>query len=116
LRAHVRGLSGKGYERLDEGTVDYVLMFIPIEGAFPDALRADPALAREAIEARVGLATPTTLMLTLRTVDHIWTVERRARNAAEIARRAGALSDKVAGFVEAMGDVGKALGRATHAH
>lgn len=116
LRAHVRGLSGKGYERLDEGTVDYVLMFIPIEGAFSDALRADPALAREAIEARVGLATPTTLMLTLRTVDHIWTVERRERNAAEIARRAGALYDKVAGFVEAMGDVGKALGRATDAH
>lgn len=116
LRAHVRGLSGKGYERLDEGTVDYVLMFIPIEGAFSDALRADPALAREAIEARVGLATPTTLMLTLRTVDHIWTVERRERNAAEIASRAGALYDKLAGFVEAMGDVGRALGRATDAH
>ena len=116
LRAHVRGLSDKGYQQLEAGTVDYVLMFIPIEGAFSDALRADPALARDAIEARVGLATPTTLMLTLRTVDHIWTVDRRERNAAEIASRAGALYDKVAGFAESMADVGRALDRASDAH
>lgn len=116
VRAHVRDLSQKGYQSLDEGTVDYVLMFIPVEGAFSDALRADPHLAREAIEARVGLATPTTLMLTLRTVDHIWTVERRERNAAEIAARAGALYDKVAGFVESMDAVGRALLRASDAH
>lgn len=116
LRAHVRDLSGKGYQQLEDGTVDYVLMFIPIEGAFSEALRADPALARDAIEARVGLATPTTLMLTLRTVDHIWTVDRRERNAAEIASRAGALYDKVAGFAESMTDVGRALERASDAH
>ena len=116
LRAHVRGLSDKGYQQLEAGTVDYVLMFIPIEGAFSDALRADPALARDAIEARVGLATPTTLMLTLRTVDHIWTVDRRERNAVEIANRAGALYDKVAGFAESMTDVGRALDRASDAH
>ncbi|ODT59605.1 MULTISPECIES: DNA recombination protein RmuC [Paracoccus] len=116
VRAHITTLSGKGYQRMDDNSVDYVLMFIPIEGAFSDALRADPGLAAFAMERRVGLTTPTTLMLTLRTVDHIWAVERRESNALEIARRAGQLYDKVAGFVEAMDGVGRALDQANRAH
>ncbi len=116
IRTHIATLSGKGYQRMDDNSVDYVLMFIPIEGAFSDALRADPALAAFAMERRVGLTTPTTLMLTLRTVDHIWAVERRESNALEIARRAGQLYDKVAGFVEAMDGVGRALDQANRAH
>lgn len=116
IRNHINTLSEKGYHRMDDGSVDYVLMFIPIEGAFSDALRADPALASFAMERRVGLTTPTTLMLTLRTVEHIWAVERRESNAMEIARRAGQLYDKVAGFVDAMEGVGKALDQATRAH
>ncbi|MDO5703952.1 MAG: DNA recombination protein RmuC [Paracoccus sp. (in: a-proteobacteria)] len=116
IRAHVTALSAKGYDRMDDGSVDYVLMFIPIEGAFSEALRADPELAGFALDRRIGLATPTTLMLTLRTVEHIWTVERRENNALEIARRAGAVYDKVAGFVESLEAVGKALDGATRAH
>ncbi|WP_405403584.1 DNA recombination protein RmuC [Paracoccus sp. Ld10] len=116
IRTHIATLSGKGYQRMDDNSVDYVLMFIPIEGAFSDALRADPTLAAFAMERRVGLTTPTTLMLTLRTVDHIWAVERRESNALEIARRAGQLYDKVAGFVEAMDGVGRALDQANRAH
>ena len=91
-------------------------MFIPIEGAFSEALRVDPDLARFAMENRVGLATPTTLMLTLRTVDHIWTVERRESNAMQIAARAGQLYDKLHGFVSSMEDVGTALERAQKSH
>lgn len=116
IRAHVTGLSGKGYQDLDEGSVDYVLMFIPIEGAFSEALRVDPGLAGFAMERRVGLTTPTTLMLTLRTVDHIWTVERRESNAMQIAARAGQLYDKLHGFVSAIEDVGVALDRAQKSH
>lgn len=116
IRTHIQTLSGKGYHRMDDASVDYVLMFIPIEGAFSDALRADPTLAAFAMERRVGLTTPTTLMLTLRTVEHIWAVERRESNAMEIARRAGQLYDKVAGFVDAMEGVGKALDQANRAH
>ena len=115
IRAHISTLSGKGYQRMDDNSVDYVLMFIPIEGAFSDALRADPGLAGFAMERRVGLTTPTTLMLTLRTVEHIWAVERRENNAVEIARRAGQLYDKVAGLVEAMEGVGRALDQANRA-
>ena len=116
IRAHISTLSAKGYHRMDDASVDYVLMFIPIEGAFSDALRADPTLASFAMEGRVGLTTPTTLMLTLRTIEHIWAVERRESNAMEIARRAGQLYDKVAGFVDAMEGVGKALDQANRAH
>ncbi len=116
IRAHVTALSDKGYEAMDDASVDYVLMFIPIEGAFSEALRVDPELTSFALDRRIGLATPTTLMLTLRTVEHIWMVERRETNALEIARRAGAIYDKVAGFVESMEGVGKALDQAGRAH
>lgn len=116
VRAHVTQLAAKGYQALDEGSVDYVLMFIPIEGAFSEALRVDPDLARFAMENRVGLSTPTTLMLTLRTVDHIWTVERRESNAMQIAARAGQLYDKLHGFVASVEDVGLALERAQKSH
>ena len=116
IRSHVTALSAKGYHQMDDASVDYVLMFIPIEGAFSEALRADPDLAAFALDRRIGLATPTTLMLTLRTVEHIWTVERRETNALAIAQRAGQVYDKVAGFVESMEAVGKALDGATRAH
>ena len=116
VRGHVAQLAAKGYQALDDGSVDYVLMFIPVEGAFSEALRVDPDLARYAMENRVGLATPTTLMLTLRTVDHIWTVERRESNAMQIAARAGQLYDKLHGFVSAIEDVGVALDKAQKSH
>lgn len=116
IRSHVTALSAKGYDQLDDGAVDYVLMFIPIEGAFSEALRVDPQLASFAMDRRVGLTTPTTLMLTLRTVEHIWMVERRESNALEIAKRAGQLYDKVSGFVDALDNVGAALGKASDAH
>lgn len=116
VRAHITALSAKGYDQLDDGAVDYVLMFIPIEGAFSEASRVDPGLASFAMERRVGLTTPTTLMLTLRTVEHIWTVERRESNALEIAKRAGALYDKLAGFVDSLDDIGAALTKAAGAH
>ncbi len=116
LKKHVTDLAARGYDALAEGSVDYVLMFVPVEGAFSEAMRADPDLASFALDKRVGLATPTTLMLTLRTVEHVWTVERRESNAAEIAARAGQLYDKVAGFVDAMEDAGKAIHSASVAH
>lgn len=115
LRRHIDGLSQRGYETLTEGSVDYVLMFIPIEGALSEAWRVFGDLSSYATQKKVGLVTPTTLMLALRTVDHIWTVERRERNAEEIAARAGMLYDKFASFIEDMEKVGKALDQASRA-
>ena len=116
IRAHVATLSEKGYQQIDNASVDYVLMFIPVEGAFSEALRVDAELGLYALNRRIVLATPTTLMPMLRTVDHIWAVERRETNAMEIADRAGKLYDKLALFVDAMVDIGRSLDTASRAH
>ena len=116
IRAHITALSGKAYDNLDPQSVDYVVMFIPIEGAFADALRADRDLTGFAMSKRIVLSPPTNLMLMLRTIEHIWTVEKRESNAAAIAQRAGQLYDKIAGVVTSMEDAGRALGKAAEAH
>ncbi|GAD54115.1 MAG: DNA recombination protein RmuC [Limimaricola cinnabarinus] len=116
VRRHIDQLAAKGYYAMQDGSVDYVLMFMPIEGALSAALSETGDLTAYAVSKGVGVMTPTTLMVTLRTVDHIWTVERRESNAEDIAKRAGLLYDKVAGFVGNMEQVGRALGQASRAH
>ena len=116
VRKHIDTLADKGYHALDSGSVDYVLMFMPIEGALSAAWAEQGDLTQYAVSKGIGIMTPTTLMVTLRTVDHIWTVERRESNAEAIAERAGRLYDKVAGFVVDMEKVGNALSTAARAH
>lgn len=112
IKSHINGLSGKAYQNAEELTVDYVILFVPIEGALSEALREDGALTEYALERHITIATPTTLMMALRTVSHVWAVERRNRNAEEIAKRAGLLYDKVVGFVSSMEGVGSRLRQA----
>ncbi|NUB44269.1 DNA recombination protein RmuC [Fertoebacter nigrum] len=112
IKRHIMLLSDKAYQTMEDGSVDYVVMFIPIEGALSEALREADDLTTYAMERNVMIGTPTTLMMALRTVSHVWAIERRNRNAEEIARRAGLLYDKVAGFVDAMQAMGKNLGQA----
>lgn len=116
IRSHINGLSAKGYQSAEGSTVDYVIMFVPIEGALSEALREDGALTEYALERHITIATPTTLMMALRTVSHVWAVERRNSNAELIAKRAGLLYDKMAGFVGNMEKVGKGLGTAHTAY
>ncbi|MBC6437402.1 MAG: DNA recombination protein RmuC [Rhodobacteraceae bacterium] len=116
LKRHINGLAEKGYQNAEDSTVDYVIMFVPIEGALSEALREDGQLAEFALEQNVTIATPTTLMMALKTINHVWAVERRNQNAEEIARRAGLLYDKVAGFVKNMENVGKRLDQAQDAY
>lgn len=112
LKSHINGLSGKAYQAAEDLTVDYVILFVPIEGALSEALREDGTLTEYALERHITIATPTTLMMALRTVSHVWAVERRNRNAEEIAKRAGLLYDKVVGFVSSMEGVGTRLRQA----
>ncbi|MBE7211281.1 MAG: DNA recombination protein RmuC, partial [Gluconacetobacter diazotrophicus] len=109
VRAHVAALGEKNYQTLGGSALDYVLMFVPIEGALAAAIAADPTLVNFALEKRVTLVTPTTLMVALRTVHSVWQVERRHRNADDIADRAGKLYDKFAGFVTDLGAVRDSL-------
>lgn len=116
LKNHIQTLHDKAYHRMEEGSVDYVVMFIPIEGALSEALREMGDLTTMAFEKSVTIATPTTLMMALRTISNVWTVERRNQNAEAIADRAGRLYEKVAGFVEDMEKVGRNLGAAQTAY
>lgn len=116
VKAHIDELAGRDYDRMVDGSVDYVLMFMPVEGALAAALEVEGDLTAYAIAKRVGIATPTTLMMALRTIQHVWAVERRESNAEEIADRAGRLFDKMAGVVEALQGAGEHLEKARVEH
>jgi DNA recombination protein RmuC len=110
IRAHVQSLGAKKYEELQGiRTLDFVLMFMPIEAAFLTAVAHDDTLLTEAFGQKIIIVTPTTLLATLRTIENIWRYEHQSRNSLEIARRAGALYDKFRGFVEDMDKIGKQL-------
>ncbi len=112
IKAHINALSAKGYQTAENSTVDYVILFVPIEGALSEALREDPALTEFALEKNITIATPTTLMMALKTIANVWAVDRRNQNAELIADRAGKLYDKVYGFVQSMERVGERLDQA----
>jgi DNA recombination protein RmuC len=110
IRNHIQSLAAKKYEELKGiQTLDFVMMFMPIEAAFATAVGHDENLLTEAFDQKIIIITPTTLLATLRTVESIWRYEHQSRNSLEIARRAGALYDKFRGFVEDMDRIGKQL-------
>ncbi|WP_404804845.1 DNA recombination protein RmuC [Metapseudomonas lalkuanensis] len=110
LRSHLKGLSVKDYQRLDGlHSLDFVLLFVPIEAAFAAALQADPGLFQEAFEQHIVIVSPTTLLATLRVIDSLWRQERQSQNAREIAERAGALYDKFVAFVQDLDEMGSRL-------
>ena len=113
LRHHIQGLSGKNYSSLyGVGSVDFVLMFVPIEPAFLLALKTAPNLYQEALAKNIVLVCPSTLMATLRTVAHLWRQDHQNRNALEIAKQCGSLYDKFVGFVEDLEKLGQRLDQA----
>lgn len=116
MRNHVNELSRKDYSQISGMTLDYEIMFVPIEAAVSTALQADPELTNFAIERNIAIATPTNLMMALRTVGGLWQVERQQKNAEEIAIRAGALYDKFVGFAKSLNDVGRHIKNASDAH
>lgn len=107
LRSHLKGLSRKDYQRLDGlHSLDFVLLFVPIEAAFAAALQGDPSLFQEAYAQHIVIVSPTTLLATLRVIDSLWRQERQSLNAREIAERAGALYDKFVAFVVDLDELG----------
>ncbi len=117
IRTHVKALSEKRYEEL-EGirTLDFVLMFLPVEGAFWTAIEAEQGLFNEAFDRNIMLVSPSTLLATLRIINNIWRYEDQNKNALIIAKKAGDLYDKFVGFVEALDDVGQKIDKARESY
>lgn len=116
VKSHIDTLASKQYHQLDDNSVEYVIMFMPIESAFSEAVRHNPDIALYATEKNIVIASPMNLMVALKTVENLWSVEKRNKNALEIAKRAGALYDKFHGFIDDLDKVGTQLERARSSH
>ncbi len=117
IRKHIKDLSGKNYQNLYAiNTLDFVLLFIPIEPAFALAVEHDAELFNEAFERNIVIVTTSTLLATLRTIASIWRLEYQNKNSVEIARQAGDLYDKFSGLVEDLIGVGAKINSAKDAY
>lgn len=117
IRGHVRNLSAKDYEKLPGiRSLDFVFIFIPIEAAFMLALQNDTTLYSDAYNKNIILASPTTLLAMLRTIENLWRNDKQNRNAEKIAKEAGALHDQFVLLLEALDEVGKGLNRTQKAY
>ncbi len=117
IEAHINGISIKEYENLQGVlTLDFIFVFIPIESALLIALEQRPDLFTMALKKNIILVSPSTLMMSLKTVHHIWQTERQNQNSEEIARQAGAMYDKLFGFIQSMDDIEKHLDKASKSY
>ncbi|MEQ1637116.1 MAG: DNA recombination protein RmuC [Methylococcales bacterium] len=117
IRSHIKGLSHKDYSALNGfRSLDFVLLFIPIEAAFITAVEFDQSLFNEAFAKHIIIVSPSTLFATLRTIEHIWRYEYQNQNAQDIARKGGDLYDKFVNFINALDDVGEKLNRAQESY
>ncbi len=117
IRTHIKELSEKDYGRqLGVNTLEYVMLYIPIEGASALALQQDRQLWSDAYQRNIVLVSPTNLLAILRSVETIWRHERQNKNAEKIAVDAGRLYDQFARYAESLEEVGKGLDRAQSAY
>ncbi|WP_239024471.1 DNA recombination protein RmuC [Ramlibacter humi] len=116
-RGHMKDLSGKNYQALyGFKSLDFVLLFVPIEPAFMAAVSGDDKLFMDAWEKNVLLVSPSTLLFVVRTVAHLWRQEAQGRNAQEIAKRGAELYDRLSDFVKELQQVGTRIDQARDAY
>jgi len=110
VKNHINELNSKNYQDLYQlNSLDFVMMFMPVEPAYMVAMQGDSGLWNYAYEKRVLLISPTNLIAALRMISNLWRVENQNKNALEIARQSGELLDKLAGFVDDLMDIGNKL-------
>ena len=113
LRQHIRGLGKKDYQDLiGANTLDYVLLFVAVEPAFITALEHDPSLVQLALDNNILLASPSNLMIALRTIENLWRFERQEKNGQLIAQQASKLYDKLRLFSDNFLEVGAQIDKA----
>lgn len=117
MRTHIRQLGDKDYQNLDAvKTLDFVLLFVPIEAAFSLAVQTNNDLFSDAFDRNIVMVSPSTLLPTLRTIQNIWRYEHQNKNAQEIASKAGALYDKFVNFVADLENIGARIESAQAAY
>ena len=110
VKAHIKNLESKNYAQLYQiSTLDYVILFMPLENAFSLAQQAYPKIFSDALDRNILIVTPTTLLATMRTVSFIWSQEKQTKNVLEIAQQSGLLYDKFVGFISDLKDIGLKL-------
>jgi DNA recombination protein RmuC len=118
IRKHAGDLASKNYEHMESiHTLDFVLMLVPLESAYIDAMRADPGLYEDLVgNRRVKVVSGSTIMLALLLIQELWKRENQSHNQMELLKRAGSLHDKVTLFLESFTEVGFELGQARAAY
>ncbi len=110
VKKHIDELACKDYQKLIKNNMlDYVVIFIPVESAYVEAVRADNSLYDYAYKKNIAITTPSSLLPILRTIENLWQIENQNRNVAEIANIGGSLYDKIVGFVEDMEHIDKSI-------
>lgn len=117
VHSHIKELSEKNYQKLyGLQSLDFVLMFIPIESAFTLANSNDDDLWLRSFKQNILLASPSTLLYVLRIVDNLWRLENQSQNAAKISERGSLLLDKLSGFTNDLTSVGDRLQQAQNSY
>ncbi len=117
IKNHIRGLAEKHYAHLPGvNSPDYVLMFMPIEGAYMMAIEADQGIFETAFEKGVAVVTPSTLYATLKLIEQLWRAEKQSDNVLKLIDRASKLHDKMVSFVESFEEIGTRLNQAQKAY
>jgi DNA recombination protein RmuC len=110
VKDHISRLSHTNYSELHGvNSPDYVIMYMPIDGALGMAMTEDTELFDYALKKNIVLVSNNSLLATLKTVSFIWRQDLQNKNAMEIAKQGGALYDKFVGFVETLVAVGKKM-------
>lgn len=117
IEGHINDLSGKKYEEIHQiNSPDYVLMFVPVEGAIALAQNEKPGIIEDALKKGVVVVAASTLLATLKTISFMWKQENQKKNVILIADEAAKLYDKFFGFIKDMNDIGDNLNKASVSH
>ncbi len=116
LKRHIKELSSKEYSSKLDSSLDYVIMFIPHEQAYIDVLRTNPEFYENAYRNKIAIATPSSLLPILKTIENLWSMQKQANNAKQIATLGGQIFDKLAGVQENMEKAKKQISSAQESH
>lgn len=109
FRNHIKTLDSKDYSQYKSGTLQYIFMFVPIEGAFALALQEDQELYEYALNRHIAIVTPSTLTVSLRTIYLYWQSEQSTSNAIRMFEEAGKLYDKMVIFTQSFSKIGNQI-------